>query len=195
VAGPHAGWFSATSRASIAPRIGSCRLYPLSQAYGFSLPFRSDDDPHVFYFLGLRRWPPGFWWLKKNHRGHSHRPIDRGLIGYRLHVPVGAGVGRMDMMCVALGMSGIAAFSGCARKSSFGDLASQAGVLRGPHTPLGLGACAGLIALTLYYVGAHSHRARGCGGCPYLKERLPGAPILLKIRLCLGPVLHKRSNA
>src|SRR4029077_13038964 len=65
----------------------------------------------------------------------------------------GAGVGRMDMMCEASGLGGIAAFLWLREKNLFwAILAGHAGVAAaGLAHPMALGAFAGLIALTLYY--------------------------------------------
>jgi len=152
-AGPTAGWFIRDlTRIDPLHVLDRAALIAFAGVMVSVLPFRSDDDRMILFFGGWRRWPPGFWWLK-NHRGHSHRPIDRGLIGYRLHVLWGAGVGRMDMMCV-LGDEWNRGLSLAAARINLllAILASQAGVAAaGLNTPLALGACAGLIALTLYY--------------------------------------------
>jgi hypothetical protein len=65
----------------------------------------------------------------------------------------GAGVGRMDMMCAALGSSALAVYLSL-RETSFGRavVASNACVAAAALAhPLALGWCAALVALTLYY--------------------------------------------
>ena len=64
-----------------------------------------------------------------------------------------ASVGRMDMMCEALGISGIAAFLYLReRRFPYAVLVSHACVVAAGLThPMALGACAALVALTIYF--------------------------------------------
>jgi hypothetical protein len=64
-----------------------------------------------------------------------------------------ASVGRMDMMCEALGISGIAAFLYLREKSfPYAVLVSHACVVAAGLThPMALGACAALVALTFFF--------------------------------------------
>jgi hypothetical protein len=95
------------------------------------------------------------WWLvvRKLTSSAAAAFLTAALLAVDFTFLWGASVGRMDMMCEALGIGGIAVFL-CLRERSLSKavLLSHASVVAaGLAHPLALGACAALVALTLFF--------------------------------------------
>ena len=129
-------------------------LYPLSQAvwfHFFKFGLFSVRLYSVFWGLvALAAWLAIVWKLSGQIRTAI---LTAALLAVDFQFVWSASVGRMDMMCGALGASGVAAFLWL-RERNLG-LAIFTGnafvVAAGLAHPLAISACAGLIALGLYY--------------------------------------------
>ena len=113
------------------------------------------------------------WWLvvRKLTANAAAAFLTAALLAVDFTFLWGASVGRMDMMCEALGISGIATFL-CLREKNFSNavLLSHASVAAaGLVHPMALGAWAALVALTLFFDFARIRRSTfGLAVIPYV---------------------------
>jgi 4-amino-4-deoxy-L-arabinose transferase-like glycosyltransferase len=183
-------------------------LYPLSEACWFELFHFGLMTARMYsVFWGLAALTAWFLAVKKITGDSRIGLLTAALLATDFTFLWGAGVGRMDMMCEALGLSGIAAFLWLREKNLLlAILASHAFVAAaGLAHPMALGACAGLIALTLYYDRRHIRVAHAAvAAVPYLIGALAWGAYIAKDpalfwaqfsndagnRVIGGPVLH-----
>src|SRR5438477_2637849 len=129
-------------------------LYPFSETLWFRvLPFSLFSSRMYSVFWGLvalASWFVVMWKLSEDRRVAL---LTIGLLAVDFTFTWSAAVGRMDMMCAALGMAGIAAFLWF-REKNFALAVFTANafiVAAGLAHPTALGALAVFIALVLYY--------------------------------------------
>jgi len=151
---PTSGWFIRDLRHIDRYTYWIMPLYSLSQALWFQLFHFGLMAVRLYsVFWGLLALASWFLVVKQITGDIGTGLLTAALLATDFTFLWGAGVGRMDMMCEALGVGGIAAFL-CLRKKNLllAMLAGHAGVAAaGLAHPMALGALAGLIALTLYY--------------------------------------------
>ena len=129
-------------------------LYPFSQALWFQFFHFGLMTVRMYsVFWGLVALAAWFLVVKKITGDTRIALVTAALLATDFTFLWGAAVGRMDMMCEALGLGGIAAFLWLREKYLMvAILIGNAGVAAaGLVHPIALGTCAGLIALTLYY--------------------------------------------
>ena len=151
---PTAGWFIRDLTHIDRYTYWMVPLYPLSQAVWFQF-FRFGLMTVRMYSVvwGLAALAAWFLVVKKITGDTRIGLLTAALLATDFTFLWGAAVGRMDMMCEALGLGGIAAFLWLRQKNLLlAILASHACVAAAGLThPMALGAWAALIALTLYY--------------------------------------------
>jgi len=183
-------------------------LYPLSQALWFQFFHFGLMAVRMYsVFWGLVALAAWFLVVKKITGDTRIGLLTAALLATDFTFLWGAGVGRMDMMCEALGLGGIAAFLWLRQKNLvWAILASHTGVAAaGLAHPMAIGACAGLIALTLYYDRRHIRIAHvAVAAAPYLIGALAWGAYIAKDpalfwsqfstdagnRVISGPLLH-----
>jgi 4-amino-4-deoxy-L-arabinose transferase-like glycosyltransferase len=184
-------------------------LYPLSEACWFEFFHFGLMTARMYsVFWGLAALAAWFLVVKRITGDSRIGLLTAALLATDFTFLWGAGVGRMDMMCEALGLSGIAAFLWLRGKHLLlAILASHAFVAAaGLAHPMALGACAGLIALTLYYDRRRIRVAHvAVAAVPYLIGALAWGAYIAKDpvlfwaqfsnnagghRLISGPMLH-----
>jgi 4-amino-4-deoxy-L-arabinose transferase-like glycosyltransferase len=151
---PTAGWFIRDLTRIDRYTYWMVPLYPLSQALWFQFFHFGLMTVRLYsVFWGLVALAAWFLVVKRITGDTRIGLLTAALLATDFTFLWGAGVGRMDMMCEALELGGIAAFLWLREKNLFwAILAGHAGVAAaGLAHPMALGACAGLIALTLYY--------------------------------------------
>lgn len=174
-------------------------LYPLSEAFWFQFFHFGLMTVRMYsVFWGLAALAAWFLVVKKITGDSRIGLLTAALLATDFTFLWGAGVGRMDMMCEALGLSGIAAFLWLREKNLL--LAILAGntfvAAAALAHPMALGACAGLVALTLYY---DRRRIRivdaAVAAVPYLAGALAwGAYIAEDPALFLAQFSHDAGN-
>jgi hypothetical protein len=151
---PTAGWFIRDLTHIDRYTYWIVPLYPLSQAFWFQFAHFSLMMVRLYsVFWGLVALAAWFLVVKKITGDTRIGLLTAALLATDFTFLWGAAVGRMDMMCEALGLGGIAAYLWLRHKNLLlAILVSHAGVAAaGLAHPMAVGAWAGLIALTLYY--------------------------------------------
>jgi 4-amino-4-deoxy-L-arabinose transferase-like glycosyltransferase len=205
---PTSGWFIRDLKHIDRYTYWIMPLYPLSEALWFQFFHFGLITVRMYsVFLGLVALAAWFLVVKKITGDTRIGLLTAALLATDFTFLWGAGVGRMDMMCEALGLSGIAAYLWLRQKNLLlAILASHACVAAAALAhPLALGACAGLVALTLYYDWRRIRIAHvAVAAVPYLTGALAWGAYIAKDpalfwaqfstdagnRVISGPILH-----